>query len=263
MAEVFQQHLVLGGGRGPAAQVRGQPGQSHLRDAARGGARVGVGVGSAVGGGRAPRRGVVDVVDVDVGPGGPAGVDHEAQQAAVPVVVDRRAQVGEHRGGGVVHVVVGLDHPPLLGDEQPAIGGEGEGGRLHQARLLDREVEAGRRGAGGEDPEDDGDESQSRDGARGTHRLAPGASTSRLQTQSHVRHCPHRPVRGHPQPAATDVPVPRQDSTGRHRGAPPSRSSSPLLGALNHRDGGPALQERHCISGSPRTDSNRRPAHYE
>ena len=66
---------------------------------------------------------VVHVVHVDVvAPIEEVGIERDAQQAAVPVVVDVGADIEDLRRRGVVDGVVLLDDPALLRDERLAIG---------------------------------------------------------------------------------------------------------------------------------------------
>src|SRR5205085_1190955 len=98
---------------------------------------VGGGVGEdargAVLGGGAADVGVVGVQDVDGGVVGEVGVQGHAEQAAVPVVVDVGAEVGEEGGGGVAEVVEDPDQPALFGDEGPAVRGEADHGGVGEA----------------------------------------------------------------------------------------------------------------------------------
>ena len=118
--------------------------------AVRGGARRG-GAGVVPDGRRLTRRRVVVVVEVDVRAAvEEVGVERDAQQAAVPEVVDVGADVEHLRRRRVVDGVVRLDDPSLLGDECATIGGEPHR-RGHRERREDRglgEVGVGERAGG-------------------------------------------------------------------------------------------------------------------
>ncbi len=60
---------------------------------------------------------------------GKFGCEREAEQAAIPEVVDLRPEVGEHGGGRVVEAVEHLDDAALLGDEHPPVRREADRGR--------------------------------------------------------------------------------------------------------------------------------------
>ena len=106
----------------------GQPGEATGDDAAVAGPgrRVRAAVVVRIARGRRPARRarhlaedvVVRVHHVDVRTARREGrIDGQAHQAAIPVVVDVRVEIGEHRRGGVVDARVELDGPALLGDE--------------------------------------------------------------------------------------------------------------------------------------------------
>ena len=76
---------------------------------------------------------VLGVERVDVGaPTGEFGVEGQAEQAAIAGVVDVAAQVGEDFGAFVFEVFVDEDATRLLGDEDAAVGGKAEVGRLFE-----------------------------------------------------------------------------------------------------------------------------------
>ena len=145
LAPVLDQHL-LGAGHDVAGRLEAR--EPAADDAAVAVAPGGVGHGSESTPG-VPQRGavppigrVVGVEDVDVRVGREVGVERDAEQAAVPEVVDVRAQVGEDGRRRVGEVVEDLDQAALLGDEDPAVGGEANGGRVGQAAEDDRLLEA-------------------------------------------------------------------------------------------------------------------------
>jgi hypothetical protein len=98
---------------------------------------------------RGPSDGrVARVEDVDVGVGRKLGVEHHSQQAAVPVVVHLRAQVGVDGRGGVREAVEDLDQAALLGDEHAPVRREADDHRVDEPAERDLLLEAGRqRGA--------------------------------------------------------------------------------------------------------------------
>ena len=85
---------------------------------------------------------VVCVEDVHVRLGGEVGVEREAQEAAVPEVVDLGSQVGEHGRRRVVEVVEDLDQAALLGNEHAPVAGELDRRRLGQSGEDDLLLEA-------------------------------------------------------------------------------------------------------------------------
>src|SRR5205085_563724 len=70
------------------------------------------------------RRRVVRVEEIEVRARREARVEREAEQAAVPVVVDLVPEVGDHGRRRVREAVEDLDEPTLLGDEDSAVGRE-------------------------------------------------------------------------------------------------------------------------------------------
>ena len=70
-------------------------------------------------------------------------VEGEAEQPAIPVVVDVYLQVGVGRGAGIRERVEVFDGSALLGDEHAAIRGECHRGRVDQAREDNRVMESG------------------------------------------------------------------------------------------------------------------------
>ena len=211
------------------------------------------------GSGRAPARWrggaaelvVVRVEDVDVGRRRKVRVELEAEQAAIPEVVDLRPKVGERRRRRVREVVEHLHESALLGDEDTSVGGESDIGRLRQAREDDRLVESGRQrrratdGRRRETEERRGHERSRREGAQqhgatGTMRPGPTLRHPRYCCIRHpprtVQRYPHRtrPKRGGPQdlrgvfrasarPRSDCLPVAlRAGRWPRSGGAPPS-----------------------------------------
>ncbi len=84
-------------------------------------------------GGRAADHGVEGVEDVDVVVRREVGVDRQPQQAAVPEVIDLRAQVGDDGVGVGREVREELDQAALLGDQHAAVRKEAHDGRVRQA----------------------------------------------------------------------------------------------------------------------------------
>jgi hypothetical protein len=91
---------------------------------------------------------VVRVERVDVGLRRKARVELEAEQPAVPEVVDVRAEVGEEGGGWVREAVEDLDQAALLRDEDAAVRSEPDGRGLRQPAEDDVLLEAGRERCG-------------------------------------------------------------------------------------------------------------------
>ncbi len=102
-------------------------------------------------------------------------VDREAEQAAIPVVVDGGGQVGDGRRRRIGQAVELLDASVLLGDEHhAAVGREHDGRRIAQAAPQQPILETGRHGRrrvrGGDrgrgEREQDAQEGQRRESAR-------------------------------------------------------------------------------------------------
>ena len=93
-------------------------------------------------GSRPAGRRVVGVEDVDVRCRREVRVERQPEQAAIPVVVDLRSEIGEGRGFGVVEPVEYFDHAALLGDEDAPVAREPERGRVVQAADGDGLLEA-------------------------------------------------------------------------------------------------------------------------
>ncbi len=136
---VLDQHLLVAGRVAVDGQARDAP-ADHAAAAVVG--RAGRARAARRPPARRPRRriagreqaAVVGVLHVDVGLLGKARIERETEQAAVPEVVHLRAEVDEDLRRGVQQVAIDEDLATLLGDEDAAVVGEMDAGRLGPVR---------------------------------------------------------------------------------------------------------------------------------
>ncbi len=126
LAPVLDQHLLRADHLVPLGLEAREPG---THDAAVRAPTRRIGAGVVPFRRRAADLRVVGVEHVDERLGGEVGVEREAEQSAVPVVVHLRPQVGERRRRRVSEPVEDLDAAGLLRHEDAPVGRDAHGGR--------------------------------------------------------------------------------------------------------------------------------------